>query len=175
MDPAEFYYVGKIVKRHGTQGSLVALLEVDDANDYKDLESVYVDIAHERVPFFIESVEVVDRKKVLLKFQDVAGPDHADAFAGLELYLPLSALPKLEGNRFYYHEIKGFRVIDEEAGELGTVRDVLELPQQALFQIMHQGKEILIPVVDQVIRRVDREHRILYIRAPEGLIDLYIS
>ncbi len=175
MHPDEFYYLGKIMKRHGNQGHLVALLEVDNSGDYKDLESVYVDIAHERIPFFIESVEILEKKKLILRFQDVLTADHADAFTGLELYLPLVSLPELDGNRFYFHEVKGFRVIDETSGELGIIEDILDLPQQALFQIRHQGKEILIPIVDEVICKVDRATRTIHIRAPEGLIDLYIE
>jgi len=175
MHPDEFYYLGKIMKRHGNQGHLVALLEVDNSGDYKDLESVYVDIAHERIPFFIESVEILEKKKLILRFQDVLTADHADSFTGLELYLPLVSLPELDGNRFYFHEVKGFRVIDETSGELGIIEDILDLPQQALFQIRHQGKEILIPIVDEVICKVDRATRTIHIRAPEGLIDLYIE
>lgn len=175
MVPDEFYYLGKILKRHGNQGHLIALLEVDDAADYKDLESVYVDVAHERIPFFINSVEVVDKHKLILRFQDVLTASHADLFTGRELYLPLSALPVLDGTRFYFHEIKGFRVIDEVYGELGIIESILDLPQQALFQIRYHKKEILIPVVDEVIVKVDRVARTLQIRAPEGLIELYIA
>ncbi len=173
MKPDEFYYFGKILKRHGNQGHLIVLLEVDDAGDYETIESVYVDVAHERIPFFIDSVEVVDKKKLILRFQDVSTAEHADVFTGKELYLPLSSLPKLDGNRFYFHEVKGFKVVDEKYGDIGFIEDVLDLPQQALFQIRHQGKEILIPVVDEVILKVDRKAQTMHIRAPEGLIELY--
>ena len=174
MDPDDFYYLGKILKRDGNHGHLIALLEVDDAGDYQNLKSVYVDLEHERIPFFIESVEILEKKKVILKFQDVATADHADAFAGRELYLPLSSLPELDGNRFYFHEVKGFRIIDDVFGELGFIEDILELPQQALFQVRYQNKEILIPAIDDVILEVNRINQTIYIRAPEGLIDLYL-
>ncbi|MBE0646242.1 MAG: 16S rRNA processing protein RimM [Bacteroidales bacterium] len=175
MGPDEFYYLGKILKRHGNQGHLVALVEVDDAEDYKELESVYVDVGHERIPFFIDSVEVAEKKKLILRFQDVTTADHADVFAGHELYLPLSALPKLDGKRFYFHEVKGFKVVDEKYGDIGFIEDVLDLPQQALFQIRHQDKEILIPVVDEVILKVDRKTQTMHIHAPDGLIELYTT
>ncbi|MBN1198153.1 MAG: 16S rRNA processing protein RimM, partial [Bacteroidales bacterium] len=106
---------------------------------------------------------------------DVTTADHADVFSGKELFLPLSNLPPLDGNRFYFHEIEGFQVIDEGFGELGHIESILELPQQALFQIRYQKKEILIPVVDEVIVKVDRSNRTLRIHAPEGLIELYIT
>lgn len=175
MNPDEFYYLGKILKRHGNQGHLITLLDVDDARDYKDLESVYVEVSHERIPFFIESVEVADKKKLILRFQDVLTSDHADVFAGRDMFLPLTSLPQLEGNRFYFHEVKGFQVVDEVSGDLGIIETILELPQQALFQIRYKGKEILIPVVDEVILKVDRPARAIHIRAPAGLVELYIK
>lgn len=175
MNPDNFYYLGKILKRYGNQGHLVALLEVDDAGDYKELESVYVAVAHEWIPFFIDSIEVVDQKKLILKFHDVSTADHADVFTGRELFLPLSNLPELDGKRFYFHEVTGFHVFDEVFGEIGIIESILELPQQALFQIRYQKKEILIPAVDEVIVKVDRSARTMHIRAPEGLIGLYIT
>ena len=89
--------------------------------------------------------------------------------------VPLDLLPKLEGNKFYFHEVVGFRVIDEEKGDIGTLQQVIDYPAQPLFQIMKNGVEILVPVIDQVIRRVDREQKTLYIAAPNGLIDLYLG
>jgi hypothetical protein len=87
------------------------------------------------------------------------------------------ALLKLKdsGKQFYYHEIVGFTVVDTEKGELGAVSEVLEYPTQAILQIMHGKKEILIPILDHVIQNVDRDKKILTITAPEGLIDMYLQ
>jgi len=174
MKPDAFFYLGKILKRHGNVGHLLVLLDVDETDSYNKLESVYVDLEHERIPFFIESIELLEKKKAILKLIDVETTDHADAFAGREMYLPLSLLPKLDGNRFYYHEVKGFNVVDEERGEIGTIQDVLELPHQAMFQILCGTKEILIPAVDEVIQSIDRKKKKIHIKAPEGLIDVYL-
>ncbi|MFH1160332.1 MAG: ribosome maturation factor RimM [bacterium] len=174
MNPDDFYYLGKILKKYGSKGHLMVLLDVDEPQDYQNLESVYVDLEHERIPFFIESLEMLEKKRTILKLADVNSADHADAFGGRELYLPLSTLPPLKGNRFYYHEIRGFKVVDAVCGDVGILEDVLELPHQALFQIRSGKKEILVPVVDEVVREVDRINKTLYIQAPEGLIEVYL-
>ena len=174
MKPDSFFYLGKILKRHGNKGHLLAILDVDETENYRTLESVFVDLEHERIPFFIESIELLEKNKAILKLAEVKASDHADAFAGREMYLPISMLPKLSGNKFYYHEIKGFTIVDEERGEIGTVQDVLELPHQAMFQIRYGNHEILIPISDEVIQSVDRKKKTIYIKAPEGLIDVYL-
>ena len=172
--PDDFYYLGKILRHHGNNGDLLIHLEVDTPEDYQNLESVYVDLEHERIPFFIGSIEIQEKKKAIIHFEKVDSPEHAAAFQGRTLFLPLEQLPKLSGNQFYYHEVIGYRVSDKEKGWIGTIQSVLDLPQQALFQIDHDGKEILIPVTDEVIIHLDRHERILYIEAPEGLIDIYL-
>jgi len=84
-------------------------------------------------------------------------------------------LPPLSGNKFYYHEIKGFKIIDEQYGDLGVCVDVLEYPHQAIFQINHPKGEILVPIVDDVIINVDRTNKIIHIQAPDGLVEVYIG
>jgi 16S rRNA processing protein RimM len=90
-----------------------------------------------------------------------------------ELYLPLSTLPKLEGNKFYYHEIIGFTVVDAEAGEVGVIEEVNDQSAQVLLVIKEGFREILFPVVDELIDKLDRKEKKIYVRFPEGLLDLY--
>ena len=60
-------------------------------------------------------------------------------------------------------------------GDIGTIASVIDYPAQPLFQIMNNGVEILVPVIDQVIKKVDRESKTIFITAPTGLIDLYMQ
>jgi 16S rRNA processing protein RimM len=174
MNEDDFFYLGRVLKTYGNKGQVLVLLDVDDPEEYLDLESVYLDLHGERIPFFIEELELRHNKKASVKFQDVHSIEDAEAYAGLEMYLPATALPELDGDRFYYHEVIGYAVSDLIHGQIGTVAQILELPLQSLFQIRFNDKEILIPVVDEVIVKVDRENRLLVINAPEGLIDIYL-
>jgi 16S rRNA processing protein RimM len=122
----------------------------------------------------IESIEVQTGQKVLIRFEDIHTSDEAAIYTGREMYLPLDSLPPLKGKKFYYHEVKGFSVIDAKHGNIGTLVKVMELPRQSMLQINFGEKEILIPLVDEVIVKVDRKKKEIHIRAPEGLIDFYL-
>jgi len=174
MNKDDFYYLGKILKTYGNKGHVLVSLDVDNPEDYKYLESVYLDLHGERIPFFIESLELKHNKKAVFHFQDVETIEDADIYIGLELFLPLSQLPPLQDEQFYFHEIKGFKVIDEKHGPLGFVDDILELPRQSLLQVVQDKKELLIPIVDEVILHVDRKNKTLYVRTPEGLVEIYL-
>ena len=112
--------------------------------------------------------------RAIVTLEDTA-PDDAAKMAGHDLYLPLTLLPKLTGNQFYFHEVTDFRVVDSQYGDIGILEQVIEYPAQPLFQVMKNGTEVLIPVIDQVIDRVDREAKTLFITAPNGLIELYLG
>jgi 16S rRNA processing protein RimM len=91
------------------------------------------------------------------------------------MYLPVELLPKLRGNKFYYHEVIGFRVKDEKRGDLGIIDRVIELPNNPLLAIKFEDKEILLPISDDIIKKVDRRKKQIEVNAPEGLIDIYMQ
>jgi 16S rRNA processing protein RimM len=174
MEKDDFFYFGKILSTYGNSGQLAVFLDVDNPEKYSELESVYVDLDHERIPFFITELDFRRGKKALFRFEDVNSIDDAEPFCGRKLYLPASMLPKLKGNHFYHHEVTGFSVIDEQHGNIGVIESVLEMPTQSLFQIRFGRKEILVPVTDAILRKVDRQKREIRIAAPAGLIELYL-
>lgn len=174
MEKKDFYFLGKITKTSGYKGSLVFFFDVDNTNNYTDLEAVFVDMNDELVPFAIQKISFKSAKSAIVQLEDISDEESAVALVGYELYLPLSYLPKLEGNKFYYHEVIGFKVIDVNAGELGKVKEVLDQSSQAILVIEHDTKEILIPITDDIITIVDRKIKTIKVNTPPGLIDIYL-
>jgi 16S rRNA processing protein RimM len=90
-----------------------------------------------------------------------------------EIYLPCNSLPVLEGNKFYYHEIEGFKIKDKKVGELGFIKYVNDKSPQHLFVVDYNKKEILIPINDDLIENIDRKEKLINMNLPSGLIELY--
>lgn len=174
MTKEECFYLGRVAKTHGIKGEITLKLDVDDPSAYRDMKYFLLEINKVLTPFFVEKI-VCSGDKFFVTIQDIKTVEAASALTGKEVYLPLEMLPKLSGKQFYYHEVKGFVVVDEEKGELGPIAEVLEYPTQAILQVFKDKKEILIPILDQVIQKVDRKAKKLYIKAPEGLIEMYLS
>ena len=174
MDKKDFYYLGKIVKTSGFKGNLVFFFDVDDITPYTDLEAVFVEVGGDLIPFAIRSLRVKNNTSAYVHLQDVDSGDEAIALTGKSLYLPLSFLPPLTGNKFYYHEVTGFEVIDRQAGKIGIIESVMDQGPQDIFIIRSGKREILIPVRDEIIKKVDRKNRILEVEAPAGLLDIYL-
>jgi 16S rRNA processing protein RimM len=139
------------------------------------LESVFVALGNNLVPFFIESILLQKGNQLRIRFEDVKDEADADAILGIEVYLPLKFLPKLTGNKFYFHEIIGFDIEDVNYGLLGVITGVNDSSAQPLFEVNSNGVEIFIPMIDHFIKKVDRENKKISVETPEGLIDLYLD
>lgn len=174
MEKKDFYFLGKITKTSGYKGNLVFFFDVDDIERYTGLEAVFINMNDELVPFVIKSISFKSGKNAIVQLEDITDEESALALIGNELYLPLSFLPRLEGNRFYFHEVIGFRVVDKNFGELGTIRQILDQSSQAILVIEQNEKEILVPITDDIIKSVDRKNKVIRVITPPGLIDIYL-
>jgi 16S rRNA processing protein RimM len=65
--------------------------------------------------------------------------------------------------------------MDSVHGDIGAIKSINDSTSQALFEIEKGDKELLIPVNDEIITKVDRENKTIFVTTPEGLVDLYLG
>lgn len=174
----ECFYLGYIAKAIGTKGELAFKLDVDSPSSYTQMSSIWVQIHakdDELVPFFPEQAQLINNGNLRIKLEGVNFQEDAKNLVGKSLFLPLTELPELKGNQFYFHEITGFEVEDIRKGKIGVVDKVLEYSTSNLLSIKYEDKEILIPISDDTIVELDRSKKLLKVEATEGLIDLYLE
>ena len=116
MKKEDCFYLGIITKPFGYKGELVIYLDVDDPGYYQELPSVLIEMETGLVPFLIEKMSIKNNNATI-RLQDVT-PEKALTLIKKELYLPLNLLPKLKGNKFYFHEVIGFEVMDNQKGNI---------------------------------------------------------
>ena len=174
MTKEKCFYVGKIVKTHGLKGEVTLRIDNEQFDDIEELNYFLLDINDRLIPYFIENISYHSNKSFIL-FQDLKTLEAASQLVGTAVYLPLELLPEKDGNDFYSHEVVDFLVVDEGKGELGKVKEIIEYPTQSLIQIIINEKEVLIPIHDDIIKDVDREGKKIFIKAPAGLIDMYLE
>jgi 16S rRNA processing protein RimM len=175
MKKEDCFFLGKIVKKYSFKGEVLVKLDTDEPEIYDGLESVFIDLRGNLIPFFIEHAQLHKSELLRIRFEDVTTEEDADAILKSNLYLPLEFLPKLEGDKFYFHEIIGFTVTDTNFGDVGIITGINDTTAQALFEIDRDGIEILIPMNDHFIQKVDKENKVILVETPEGLIDLYLE
>ncbi|WP_027385662.1 ribosome maturation factor RimM [Chryseobacterium gregarium] len=173
MRKEDCYLLGKITRRHGLAGNVILKLDTDQPELYNKLESIFVEINGLLVPFFIEksSWSKLDALNIAFKNSTEALVDQS---LGKNVYLPLATLPKLSGKQFYYHEIIGYSILDENGQDCGVIRSVNDQTAQVYFVTNLDGKEVVIPMIKDWVLEVDRDERFIKMILPEGLIDVYL-
>ena len=174
MRKEDCFYLGKIAKKFSFKGEVLAYLDTDEPELYENLESVFVECNKHLVPFFIETSSLHKNDFLRVRFEDVTTEEEAEALLGNDLYLPLSMLPKLSGNKFYFHEVRGFEVEDQRLGVVGKIQSANDSTAQPLFEVLNGAVEILIPMIDHFLVKIDRENKKVVMNLPEGLIEMYL-
>jgi len=174
MNKKDCFYLGTIVGKFSYKGELLIKLDTDSPESFLKEESVFVEINQKLIPFFIEKSNLQRAEMLRVKFEGIDSEEQAIELIKSDVYLPLSKLPKLKEDQFYYHEVIGFTMIDRNFGEIGKLKDIYDHTPQHIFVIDHQGKEVLVPINDDLIEKLDKENQTFYLDLPEGLIDLYL-
>ena len=169
------YFIGHISRKHGFKGDLLVKLDVDNPKRYSKLESVFLEKKGKLIPFFLSYCKLTEKGFLRIHFEGFDTESEVEKLYKCGLYLPTTFLPSMEGNKFYYHEIQGFKAIDSKYGEIGLVHQVVNQSVQPLLSILKGKKEVLIPIVDEIIKEVNRENKCIYLDCPEGLIDIYLN
>ncbi len=174
MRKEDCFELGFITKLHGVKGQLVLHLDVDYPDEYEELESVFLELKGNLVPFFIDDIRI-QGNKAIVSFEDINSTDEAEAIKGSVAFLPLSCLPELEEGQFYFHQVLGFSVVENNQ-KLGTVEFFNQGSAQTLMVFTHtSGKEVLVPVSESILLGADFEKQELYVNLPEGLLEIYLE
>lgn len=174
MNKNDCFFFGKVTKTHGLKGEITIKLDVANPADFNDLRYLLFEEKGNLIPYFIENQKITG-DKMFVQLQDVNKMEQAVVFIGKAVYLPNELMPQLAEDEFYYKDIIGFKLIDVAKGEIGDISDVLEYPTQAVIQVMKDEKEILIPIHDDIIQKVNKKAKTLTVNTPEGLIDMYLN
>ncbi|MGV6832663.1 MAG: ribosome maturation factor RimM [bacterium] len=174
MKKEDCFYLGRVVKKYSFKGELLIKLDTDEPELYEHLDALFLQVRRSLIPFIVEKSSLHKSNLLRVQLDDVDSEEDADRLLKSEVYLPLSTLPKLEGNKFYYHEIIGYKLKDENFGEVGEIIGVNDSTSQHLFVVKRHEKEILIPMHDEIIKKVDRLKNEIVVNTPNGLIELYL-
>ena len=173
MRKEDCFYLGKIAKKFSFKGEVLAYLDTDEPELYENLESVFVEFNKNLVPFFIESSSLHKNDFLRIRFEDMNTEEDADAIMNCPIYLPISMLPKLSGNKFYFHEVIGFEIEDKRVGVFGKIVSINDTTAQPLFEVENGAVQLLIPMIDQFLVKIDRPNKKVLMDLPEGLIEKY--
>jgi 16S rRNA processing protein RimM len=169
--------IGYTQKCHGLQGELKLSIESAYLEDFLKNERVFIDVKGTKIPYFVENVRGTNG--MILKLEDVDDRDAAFALQSRQVFLreqdliPASERElDTEEEGLQYAHVQGFMLRDEHFGDIGIIDEVLDMPQQEMAFLKYKNREVLVPLNEQLILRIDEKAKTVLMQLPEGLLDV---
>lgn len=165
--------VGRIGKAHGLRGDVTIEVRTDDPETRFAPGAVLGTDPSERGPLTVESGRSQSGRYVL-RFTGIEDRTAAEGLRNTLLIVEADPdEPPEDPDEYYDHQLVGMLVVTVDGREVGTVTDMLHLPTQDLFAVKRpDGREALIPFVEEIVPEVDLKQRTVLVNPPPGLLEL---
>ncbi|HEX7905613.1 MAG TPA: ribosome maturation factor RimM [Chitinophagaceae bacterium] len=169
----EYYKIGKLVAVHGLNGELVLKHELGKKTSLKGLEALFIEEKKSSfIPWFIETTKIKSEEEILLKLEGVDTREAAMKLTQKEIWLPETDFKKFAA-RSSPVNLLGYTIINQKES-LGEILEVIEQPHQLLCRLEIQSKEVLIPLHEEFLRKVDHKKKQVIVELPDGLLEIYL-
>lgn len=168
----EYLNVGKIVNTHGIRGEVRVISQTDFAEERYEKGATLVLFRDHKEPLELTVASHRKHKNFdLLSFEGYPNINDVEAFRDGVLKVSKDNLGTLEENEFYYHEIIGLEVVEDDK-VIGKVKEILSPGANDVWVVQRQGKkDALIPYIESVVKDIDVANGRVTVETPEGLLD----
>ena len=166
--------IGKIVATHGVSGTVVLRHDLGKKTTFKDLKAFFLeDLPGSFLPYFPIDIKARSEEEVLVEFEGITSKEKAARYVQKQVWLEESDFSKYAAANAPI-SLLGFIVFDGDE-ELGEVLEVIEQPHQVMCRIQYkEHDEVLIPVNEASLVKIDKKSKRLLLDLPEGLIETQI-
>ncbi len=163
--------VGKIVNTHGLRGDVKVIAWMDSPEDFEVINTIYMKTRTELKKLTVEKVRY-QKNNLIVKFKEYGDINEVERFKNCVLYAERSELGELPEGTYYIVDLIGLRVVTEEGDEIGVIADVLNTGANDIYDVKREGKRnLLLPVIDDVVKDVDIDGGKVTVHIMEGLDD----
>ena len=169
-----YIHIGKLAATHGIKGELVLKHSLGKRTDFKNAEAIFIEkIKEEYLPYFHENSLIKNNDETIVKLEGIDTKEAAAKFLQKKVWLTKNDFEKLVSKTAPVNLID-FLVVNNNA-KLGIVESVIEQPQQVVLQITIQNKEVLVPVNESTLKKIDRKKKEVHVNLPNGLLEVYLG
>lgn len=164
--------VGKIINTHGLKGEVKIATWTDSPDVFEDLEYVIIKSKKGDMTLNVAGVKY-QKNNIIVKFKELEKIEDAEPLKNSILYAPREMLGVLPDGVYYIADLIGLEVFDDEGHKIGIIADVFSTGANDVYDIKREGqKNLLLPVIDDVVLDVDIEGGKVTVHIMEGLLDL---
>jgi len=159
--------IGKVVKTHGLRGHLKVLPYGETFSTLAAEEKITANLPDGNSLTLTVAEIRPQQKTILLISRELGTVEEAHRLVGAELCVPESRLPPTESDEFYWYQLIGLEVVNTEGEKLGTLEEIIETGSNDVYVVRQGREEILVPAIEEVVREVDLQRRLMTVDLPE--------
>lgn len=165
----EYFEIGQITNTHGLRGEVKARAFTESKKRFEKLSSILIDFKGDLKKYDIENVRY-QNEVILLKLKGIDDIDDAEKLKGYYIKIPRNDAKETEKNEFFIADLIGCEVYENDF--IGILDDVFTAGASDVYVIKRKGKkDLLIPAIESVIKKIDVEKRKIDVEIPRGLDD----
>lgn len=169
----EYFKIGRIVAVHGLKGELLLKHELGKKTSLKGLKAVFIEEKKDSfIPWFIESTKIKNEEELYLKLETVDTREAAAKLTQKHVWLTETDFKKYAA-KTAPASLLGYMILNNNE-LLGKILELIEQPHQLLCRLEIKGKEVLIPLHEETLQKIDHKKKEVRVELPEGLLDIYL-
>lgn len=169
----EYFKIGKLVATFGLKGELVLKHTLGKKTSLKGLQAIFIEEKKNAfLPWFIESTKIKSEEEVYLKLESIDSREAAAKLSQKEIWIPETDFKKFAAKSSPI-SLLGYNII-QQTKSLGNILEVIEQPHQLLCRLEIGGKEVLIPLNESTIQKIDHKKQEVTVTLPDGLLEIYL-
>lgn len=171
---AEYFNIGKIVAAHGLKGEVILKHELGKKTSLKGLTAIFIEEKKGSfIPWFIENTKIKAQEEIYLQLEGVNTREDAMKLTQKQVWLPENDFKKFAA-KTAPASLLGYSIINNNES-LGEILELIEQPHQLLCRLEIRGKEVLIPLHEGSLQKINHKKKEVFVELPEGLLEIYLT
>ena len=166
----KYLEIGQIVNTFGIKGMVKVKPFTDDIKRFDKLKTIYIEKNKIKQEYEIEEVKY-HKNMVLIKFKGINTIEEAEELRPNYIFIDREQEEPLEEGVYYIVDLIGLEVYTDEGNLLGKVDDIFNTGSNDVYVVKDElGKEILLPGIPDVLKKVDLEQKRITVHLIPGLM-----
>ena len=163
--------IGTVVSKHGYKGDIKISVSSNNLVTFPDLKYLFIELDDCFIPFKIDNVRSFSKNVLIVKLEEIRSEDEVDEVIHKNIYVDSTEIESNIDSGFFYNDLINFEVITDSK-KIGRIENINSKLPQPVFEIIYDSRKALIPIHEDLIKKIDKKNRIIYLDIPNGLLEI---
>tara|TARA_B100000886_G_C20104192_1_gene359158 strand:+ start:51 stop:566 length:516 start_codon:yes stop_codon:yes gene_type:complete len=163
--------IGTVFSKHGYKGDVKISISSNNLRTFPDLKYLFIELDGCFIPFMIDNVRSFSKNILIIKLKEISSDYQVDEIIYKNIYVDSTKIESYKDSGFFYNDLINFNVF-RDSKKIGIIENINSNLPQPVFEIIYDSRKVLIPIHEDLIRKIDKENNIIDLDIPDGLLEI---